>query len=174
MIVMNLDNLVHSLVSYELDGKGREREALYFNFDLRMHFFQRDANSRVKEFGSSRGLHLLYHQFPGHRTITVFTAITKSCFAPLQDVPKWKHVASHDECWKYDNRSFHEVYMEMADEINQEMLDAGYKDVAPNDMSQNCYFAGLGSRPPFQWVPAAITKDPEDKNNYRRLVEVFP
>lgn len=177
MLSMNIDNLVHSIVLQELDGKGRENEALCFNFDLRMHYMVQN-----KEFAAGRGLHLLYHQRPSSTYITVFSAITTSRLLSTKKVKTWKHEATHDECWKYDNRSFHEAFMEMMDEINNEMVHCGLEAVGGDKMSQHNQFnwhTGVQSGSlrynffAFSWVPVEVSKDPNDEHNHRRLIKLL-
>jgi hypothetical protein len=94
MLQMRLDRLVQQIVSHHLLGQGREKEALYLNFDLRMSSF-----SKSDTFDASRGLHLLYHLRPGYQSVSVFSAVTDSPFSGCAGM-KWKHEVTHDSCWR--------------------------------------------------------------------------
>lgn len=165
MLEMKLSRVVHQIVEHHLGGQGREKEALYVNFDVRMSSYYQLG----REFAESRGLHLLYHQNPGHATLSVFSAVTRSPFERLPQVTEWKHEVSHDSCWR-DIHVFSDVYFEMAKRINEKRCNAGLGEKAPIEMNQNCFFAGIARNTMFEWVKVSVTKDPEDSNNYRRLV----
>ncbi len=165
MLSMKIESLVAALVRHELVGKGRENEALYFNFDLRMGSYT-DGES----YNQSRGLHLLYQVNPGYSYITVFSGITPSPFDKIKDVKEWKHECTHDSCWR-DIQVFSQVYFEMAKQINEARVQDGLPEIAPAEMHEHNSFPLFNQT--YLWVPVRITKDPNDAHNYRKLVEVL-
>lgn len=165
MFEMRLQNIVNALVEQELVGKGRKEEALYFSFDLRVETFH--SNQRI-----SRGLHLLYHCYPGTNSVNVFSGVTESPFEKIRKVD-WKHETSHDSCWK-NLRCINSLYFDMANEINAKEIDAGRweeKELAPINMQWDTYFQMFN--PAFQWIPAVISQDITNESNYRKIVRFF-
>lgn len=171
MFEMRVSSVAEQIVTHHLQAKGRENEAVYINFDVRLSYF-RSVHSSL-QFNSSRGLHLLYHQCPGHATLSVFSAVTPSPFDRLKDIAEWKHETSHDSCWR-DVRLYTDTYFLMARQINAQIVEAGGAEVAPAEMNQYCSFAGIGRGNLFEWVPVEVTKDPNDNHKYRRIVKVNP
>jgi len=164
MLQMSIRNVAHQIVQHELLGKGREKEGLYLNFDLRMsHHTDRGS------YDQSRGLHLLYYVHPHGTYVTVFASVTKSPFATLRDVKEWKHECTHDSCWR-DINTFSQVYFDMAECINSALQKNKLDAIAPKDMHEYNSFGRSGL---YEWVPVEVTKDPEDDRNYRRLVKVL-
>jgi hypothetical protein len=164
MLKIDVRNVVHAIVEQELIRKGREGEALYVNFDLRM-----SHHTNNKSYDQSRGLHLLYQVNPGYTYVSVFSAVTDSPFATIREVEEWKHEVTHDSCWR-DTNVFSQVYFDMAEKINAAMKADKRKPIAPKDMHE---WHNLGRAGLFQWVKVNITKDPNDDRNYRKLVEVL-
>lgn len=159
MLSLRLSSVAEAIVHSELIRKGREKEALYLNFDLRMSLHDKGG-----DYNQSRGLHLLYHLMPGGGVVNVFSAVTPSPFGKLTDIPQWSHDCSHDSCWR-DIPVFNKVYFEMAEHINQIRELDGREPVAPKDMHEWHNIREL-----YRWVPAIITKDPTDPHSYRKLV----
>src|ERR1700723_2320616 len=112
MFEMRLDKVVEQIVSTTFAQGRREKEALYFNFDLRLWSFEKQ-----EQFYTSRGLHLLYHQQSYSSYISVFSAISPSPFGRMKDIAEWKHESTHDSCWR-DIRGLTDLYFDMANEIN--------------------------------------------------------
>lgn len=166
MLSMRIDSLVASLVRHELVGKGREDEALYINFDLRLSSHTNEGDS----YNQSRGLHLLYHVNPGYSYITVFSGITPSPFGKAKDVEKWKHECTHDSCWR-DIQVFSQLFFEMAKQINAERVEDGLPEIAPAHMHEHNSFPLFDKM--YDWKRVRITKDPNDSNSYRKLVELL-
>ncbi len=159
MVNIRISSLAEAIVHSELIRKGREKEALYLNFDLRMSYYHEG-----EEYHQSRGLHLLYHVIPGGGVVNVFSAVTMSPFANIVDVREWSHDCSHDTCWR-DISVFSKVYFEMAEHINQLRLVDGREPIAPRDMHEWHNIREL-----YRWVPAIIAKDPTDERSYRKMV----
>ena len=171
MLTINISDVAHQLVQQELVGKGRENEALYFCFDLRMQFSEGGVR-----FWQSRGLHLLYHLRPDMASISVFSCVVVSPFAKIKDIVKnglavgtnsWTHETTHDSCWR-DIRVFTRTYFDMAQCIN----DVLREEVAPAAMNETNSF-GVFNNKVFQWLPVKVSIDPNDGSNYRRIVELL-
>lgn len=158
--------LVNALVRQELQGKGREKEALHFHFDMGMAHYTNN-----KTYSQRRGLHLLYHLNPKGTYISVFSAVTPSCFTGIHEVEKWTHEVTHDCCWANDIKGISGTYFDMAEKINAALKRDNLPEVAPAHMSEHNGF--LVGAPVFEWVPVEVTKDPEDDNRYRRLIKVL-
>ncbi len=169
MLSMKAEAVVNALVKQLLveDTDPDETRALHFHIDARMsyHGHAEDGES----FNASRGLHLLYHS--EFRYVTVFSSIVDSPFDRLSQVESWKHESSHDSCWR-NIEAFAKVYFGMAKEINAALVQKGYPEVAPCEMHEHNSFAIFGAGV-FDWVPVRVTKDPEDRHRYRRIVEVI-
>lgn len=164
MLSIRIDRIAYQIVEDILLGNGRENEALYLNFDVRLSYYD---NGRT--YDQSRGLHLLYHVLPGMRYVNVFSGVTRSPFGKLSEVRKeLKHEVSHDSCWR-DVRIFSDTYFEMANCINEERKKQGLSEVAPKDMSEHNSFR----QKLFEWVPVKVSKDPNDSHNYRKLVKLL-
>ncbi len=168
MLKIDVRNVVHAIVEQELSGKGRDTEALYLNFDLRMSQHLPEGFDG-KSYDESRGLHLLYQVNPGFSYINVFSGVTDSPFARIRDVAEWKHECTHDSCWR-DINTFSQVYFEMAECINAARKADGFPPVAPANMHE---WHSIGRAGLFQWVKANVRKDPNCERNYRRIVEVL-
>jgi hypothetical protein len=164
---IGVSTLLNQLVRQELQGKGkgRENEALYFHLDCRM-----SHHTNNESYNESRGLHLLYQVNPGYTYINVFGAVTESPFERYREIKEWRHLATHDSCWR-DVGIFQEVYFGMAEAINAKLKAANKKTIAPKDMHE---WNGFGLTDHlFQWVPVRVTKDPTCEQNYRKLVELL-
>lgn len=162
MLQMKVKNVVAGIARQEVQQSGRENQALYFNFDVRLSCYTDDES-----YDESCGLHLLYHSKPGFTYVDVFSAVTENCFAGIREVEDWKHESSHDSCWR-DIQVFSQVYFGMAERINQQLKEDGLSRVAPCNMSQNIWFQDSA----FRWIPVEIEKDRDDDRNYRKLVKV--
>lgn len=165
MLNMKIDCMVGQIVRQELRDSGREDEGLYMNLDCRLSYYMPEGS-----YNESCGLHLIYQCNPGYASINVFSGVTDSPFASSKDVPSWKHECSHDSCWR-DIGVFSEVYFKMAEKINQALLKDGLEQVAPKDMHESNSFNGFDKV--FRWKKVKITKDPTDRNNYRKLLELL-
>lgn len=165
MLQIKLERVANQIVQSELLNKGgRQDEALYLHFDLRMGYFTNDES-----YDESRGLHLLYHVRLGGSYVDVFSAVTDSPFDKIESIKEWKHEASHDTCWR-DVSCFSIIYFEMAKAINNGLKKNGRKEVAPERMSEHSGFGLFDDL--YEWVPIRITKkDPSD--SYRKTVEVL-
>lgn len=168
MFEIKLERVVEQIVRHNLIGQGRETEALYINFDVRLHNYDNENN---KEFYTSRGLHLLYYSKSYGGAISVFSAVTVSPFDRIYSVEEWKHEVTHDSCWR-DVRVFSETYFKMADEINAQRKKEKLDKIAPCEMTQHCSFAGIASNHLFKWVEVLMKKDTSDSYNYRRTIKV--
>jgi hypothetical protein len=165
MLQIKVERVVNQIVQHELLGKGgRQDEALYLHFDLRMSYYEENQSDC-----RSRGLHLLYHVRPGGSYVDVFSAVTDSPFDKIESVKEWKHEASHDSCWR-DVSCFSKVYFEMAKDINQARKSRGQVEIAPKDMHEHNGFGLFDNL--YEWVSVRITrKDPCD--SYRKTIEVL-
>lgn len=163
---MHVGTIINSLVRQLLiRGNGRDGEALHFGLDLRMsHYIEN------KSFNVSRGLHLLYHCRAGYRYVDVFSGVTDSPRSNIKSVSEWNHECSHDDCWR-DIRTFHDVYMDMANEINRQMIAFGLSEVAPADMHECNSFHPYDEV--FGWVPVRVSKDPRCEISYRKLIQLL-
>lgn len=160
---MQISDVVAAIVKQELYGNGRENEAIYFSFDVSMSHY-----TKTKHYKQRNGLHLLYQVNPGFTYINVFSAVTDSPFANIKTV-EWKHECTHDSCWR-DVNIFGDVYFGMAAKINSMLKADGLNELAPQDMHEyniNSFSKGL-----YRWIPVKISKDPNDKNSYWKLVQV--
>ncbi len=165
MLNMRIDCIVGQIVRQELVDKGRD-EALYINIDCRLGFYKVAGET----YNQSRGLHLLYHVNPGYSYITVFSGVTDNPFGRIETVPYWKHECTHDVCWR-DIAIFSDVYFQMAGEINARLKTNGQKEIAPIEMHESNSFAGFDKV--FDWKKVQITKDPNDPNNYRKMLKLL-
>lgn len=163
MLNMRIDTMLATLVRQLLvDAEGRDKEALYFNLDLRLGY-----KVGVKQtYNSSRRLHLLYHRRPTSMYVDVFAAATK-ILSKLNDVQKFDHVSTHDACWK-DIKIFSKIYLDMVSEINNMLRSDGHSETSPINMQEQHSFHDLA----FIWIPVQVHKDPHDKNNYRKTIAI--
>lgn len=165
MLQIRLERVANQIVQSELLNKGgRQDEALYLHFDLRMGYFTNDES-----YNESRGLHLLYHVKPGGSYVDVFSAVTDSPFDKIESVKEWKHEASHDSCWR-DVSCFSKVYFEMAKGINEALSKNGQKEVAPVTMSEHSGFGHFEDL--YKWVPIRIARK-DSSDSYRKTIEVL-
>lgn len=167
MLHMRIESFVDRAVRHALLGQGREKEALYFHFDLRMAHYLPDGGRH----SAARGLHLLYHLNPDSSYVSVFSAVRGSPFERITAVEEWKHETSHDSVWR-DIRVFSQVYFDMAKEINELRVSDGFPEIAPAAMTEHNGFRLLGDKL-YEWVPAEVTKDPTDPNNYRKVITLL-
>lgn len=168
MFKLDLRDVVSHIVRSELVGKGRENEALYLNFDLRMSYYREG-----QEYYSSSGLHLLYHLRPDFASVSVFSGITSHPLAKIREVENWKHEGTHDSCWRNIDL-FSTLYFAMAENINAKLEGDGFDSVAPADMNESNSFNSLfNGGKYFDWVPVKVSMDRSDENGYRRMIEVL-
>jgi hypothetical protein len=160
MISIQLSEVVDQIVSDLLLGQGRQHEAMYFCFDVRLTTY--DGGRTLSQ---SRGLCLLYHQEPGASVVSVFSAVLPDPRHYFSDVPKWMHETSHDICWR-NVAALSRVYFDMARHLNRERVLLGMEEVAPIEMTGTTYFF----RKLFRWVPVSITREP---GGYERTVKVL-
>jgi hypothetical protein len=149
-----------------LDPGGRDNEALHIAIDASISDYEGNES-----FSDRRGLHLLYYLPKGYASVTVFSAITRSPFTKPWEVGgmQWEHETTHDSCWR-DVRVFSELYFDMCQCINDDRANAGLEAKAPALMTENNHFRLFGNL--FDWIPVEVSTDPNDKNNYQRLVKV--
>lgn len=169
MLSIAVSNVVAQIVRHHLLPAGNEK-AMYFSFDCGLGYYV-DSRTVSNRFNQRRGLHLLYHLKPGYGSISVFSAVTESPFAKLKDISAWKHEVTHDSCWR-DVRIFTEVYFEMAEKINQALLEKQISPaVAPAAMSEYTSFRSLNNL--FELVPVSISVDNTDNRNYKRVIHLL-
>lgn len=157
MLSISLSTIVNAIVRQEFRNRKKEHlenEALYFNFDLRMSYYDKG-----KSYSASRGLHLLYHSRGGSH-ISVFSGTTDSWFGSLKDVSKWNHEVTHDSEWANPS-IFSQCYFEMAEELKIKMN----KGVAPREMHE---WHRTNRDNLFCWVPVSVTTD--EIESYRRHI----
>jgi len=159
---MKIETLIAAIVTQELFGK---KEALHFHFDLDLCHYCKGG----KYFSQRRGLHLLYHMERGSSYVSVFSAVTNSPLTKISDIKEWKHETTHDSDWR-DIGVFSDTYFEMAEKINASLKEAGFEEVAPKDMTEHNNIPIFA--PMYEWVDVRVRKDPDDKYNYRKLIEV--
>ena len=166
MFEIRLNNVVEKIVENELIEKGgKEGEALHFHFDVKLSYIGKVG----KEYRQSRGLHLLYHIFPGSAYVNVFSGVTDSPFGKRWEVKEWEHEASHDSCWRSVS-IFSNLYFEMANLINAARIKDRYKKIAPIKMNQYvnfCLFDAL-----YRWVPVEIVR-PDPNDSYKKAVKLL-
>lgn len=165
MFSMKIESVVAALVKQELIGKGRDDQALHFDFDLHLTHYDKDDS-----FSRRHGLHLLYHLNSGATYVSVFSAVTERFYTKVHEVKNWKHEVSHDSCWR-DIQVFSKLYFEMAKQINEDLVNHGRAVVAPKDMHQHNCFELFGQA--YNWVNVKVTRDSTDNYGYRRLIEVL-
>lgn len=113
------------------DYKTHVEEGIAVRFQMQLKYY-------ADEFSASR-----YENF-----VVIFTSNTSVFVATPDDVFCWDktpelfvNTSNHDSCWRSDGLRFlSQCYFEMADSINTELLDKGFKEVAPRDMSQHNRF----------------------------------
>lgn len=165
MFEMRLDHVVEQIVQTELLGKGRVKEALYVNFDIRVSSYTDDL-----DITRLAGLHLLYQCHPLSQTVSVWSGITDSPFDKIHAVKEWKHEVTHDSCWRTINAT-NELYFRLSAEVNAERVLANKRELPPRDLS---HYASFGfNKHLFLWVPIETSYDPADKYKYRRLVKIL-
>jgi hypothetical protein len=162
MLNISIQSVVNQIVRSKLLRNCGANIAIAFNFDCRLSYHTDD-----KSYNQSRGLHLLYHSLGTY--VDVFTSVTDSPFSSIKEVKEWKHIMSHDSCWS-DVNVFSNIYFDMANCINNDLAKDGLSAVAPIQMSEHNNFAMFGDL--YKWVPVKISKDKNDKNNYRKIVEL--
>lgn len=161
---MNIETFVNAVVAQELVGKGREDEALCFQFRLNLGHYHNG-----EQFRANRALVLLYYLELGHSYVTVFSGVSQSPFTNIKEM-EFVHETTHDSCWR-NIRTFSDVYFAMAKEVNAQLVQAGLKEVAPRDMDESNFFRLFGNA--FTWQKVSVKKDPYDKNNHRRVVQIL-
>lgn len=160
MLQLEVRSIINSLVRQELEGKsGNEHRALYFNLDLEMYDLEKSRRRR--------GLHLLYHSLMG-TSVTVFSGITESSFASIQEIQPWIFEISHDSCWR-NAEVFQVLYFGLVSELNQHRKSLQKKTLAPVEFCQHTTFR----HPVFQWMPVKVSKDPTDSDNYRKIIQLL-
>lgn len=162
MFNLSLTGVINKIVEQELVGKGRDGEALHLHLDLRMAYYTKTGG----EYDTSRGLHLLYYVPDCASYISVFSAVTLSCFTKVKDVFDWKHEVTHDSCWR-DISTINDLYFQMARQVIASLGDKG-KDLAPKDMTEHNSFALFGNL--YDWVPVEVKKDYTDPHSYRKSI----
>lgn len=178
MLNIDISRLAAAIVRQELVGQGRDDEALYLSFGLRLSasIARKDFELGIPAFleerksQCSRGLHLLYHCRPMHSYITVFSGVTDSPLGRLADVKEWKHEITHDSGWR-DIGIFSSIYFDMADTINNELnhpLDRAQSQIAPKDMQQ---FNTFPRDKIFSWVPVEVQK--ASGHHYEKVVKIL-
>lgn len=161
MLEIKLNSVLEAIVEHELIKKGgRDKEALHFHLDIRLH---------QNEDTRSCGLHMLYHVRPGYSYVDVFSGETDSPFGKIDEVKEWKHLASHDSCWR-DIKCFSAIYFRMAEEINEVRVRRNLRRVAPKDMYQHNNFAMFGEL--YRWVPIQISRE-DPNNSYCKSVTIL-
>jgi len=113
------------------DYKTHVEEGIAVRFQMQLNYYE-------DEFSLSR-----YQDF-----VVIFTSNTSVFVASPEDTFTWwknpeifKNTSNHDSCWRSDGLRFlFDTYMKMADSINTELLDEGFEQVPPADMSQHNRF----------------------------------
>lgn len=167
MLKMNISNVVNAIVRQDLQGKGRNDEALHFHFRLDMAYYLGDNSGR--EYRSGRGLHLLYHSRSGSH-ISAFSSVMTSAFAGKEKVDNWRHEITHDSEWSNIN-IFSTTYFTMAEEINKQLESDNRGPVAPVEMSEYNNFRDISRL--YQWVKVEVQVDPKDEYGHRRLIKLL-
>jgi hypothetical protein len=161
---MKLDTIVDGLVSqFLINAGGRDGEAMHFHFDISLDNYRNSG----KSFHSRKDLQLLYYVRSGCRWVDVFSAITDNSFGIAST---WEHEVYHDSCWR-NIRAFNKIYMELSGEVNAQRVEAGLKEMAPNQMSQHVSFRLFNGV--FNWVPAKVVKDKEDPLKHRKFIKLL-
>lgn len=172
MLNIEISKITSAVVEQELRGKGREKEALYFHFDLRLSYHHTadkalKKGGNIKTYNTSRGLHLLYHCNPHSNYITAFSAVVDNPFT--NKIHEWEHECSHDSCWR-DIRVFTSTYFAMAEEINTQLHADKIRKVAPIKMQENNSIFGFSRL--YSWVPVQVSIDTTDTHNYRKKLVI--
>lgn len=166
MLQIKLDKVVNQVVTHEMRNGWKANNALYFRFDLYMSHFVES-----QDYSQRCGLHLLYHVHPGSSSVDVFSSITDSPFAKINDIKEWKHECSHDSCWR-DVGIFSNIYFKMAKSINEAMAASNLEEIAPKDMFEHNSFGSFDFL--YKWVPVQIKKNPSDSyGHYRKTIELL-
>lgn len=165
MLNMHLENVTAMLVQqFLIEPKGVENKAIHFHFNVRVDSFESN-----EQFGSSVGLHLLYHLKPRSTYVDVFSGATNRPFAKLNEVEGWTHEASHDSGWRNLN-VFSQIYFSLAGEVNDQRKSSELKEIAPKDMSQSAHLRI--SRKMFDWVDVEVKVDGADPMKYHRTLTI--
>lgn len=163
MLQINVSNVAEAIVEHELFPRSSTTTALHLNFDLRISY-----HIGNRSYDSRRGLHLLYYVPPQMSYVSLFSGVTASPLSKLHQVERWRHEITHDSEWRRAN-IFSQTYFGMAEEINAALVKDNKPPVAPRDMHEWHSFGRSGL---FQWVPVKVTKDPQDENSYRRIIQL--
>lgn len=169
MLEVKLESIVYTLVDRiylsrdEFTSKARDdNKALYLNFDVSLSYYENG-----KKAGVRKGLHLVYYA-PFGRYVTVFSAVTDSCFAKCTEVKDWKHEITHDSCWR-NLEIFSTLYFNSAKDINDQLEESGMKSVRPVDMNQNVFI----NDELYRFINVEVSRDPADERGYRKILKVL-
>ncbi|WNM70210.1 hypothetical protein [Myxococcus phage Mx1] len=166
MFEMRLEQVINQIVQSQLPDNAQDGKALYLNFDIRISSYEDGV-----DITESAGLHLLYSCRPGGSYITVFSGVTESPFDSAKDVKEWKHVTTHDSCWR-ENSELSRLYFKLCESVNAGRDTHSLYRVPPAQLHQNIFFP-LGTDTLFKWVDAEIKTDPNDTRNYRKLLKLL-
>jgi len=160
MFEVSIRDLAYTIVNHELKNNNKEGMGLHLHFDVSM------ATHPISE---RRGLHLIYQVNPGYSYISVFSAVSDNPFTDAKKIQNWTHEATHDSEWRSIN-ALNNLYFELASLVNERRVAKGEAEVPPVQMHQYSTFA---KNKLFEWIPVSVQTDPDDENNYRKILTIL-
>lgn len=80
---------------------------------------------------------------------------------------EYRFLSSHDSCWRDAvDQEITKIYFACASKINDDLVKAGHKKIAPKDMNDNSSLGWLGN--PWKLVNVTWKTDPQD--SYKKIL----
>ena len=164
MFEMGISDVIVGIKERVIPRGQANPKALYLCFDVGLRVYSPMEVSR-----RSLVHVLLYCPYGG----SVHTFVAEKDFGPYGPVSKldWENTSNHDSCWRTDglNTPFDKIYFRMADEINEELENAGHLAQAPVRMTHRGYFNMVGE----SWRLVDVKLGREDRETYRHTIEIL-
>ena len=155
---------------------GEKTLALYVALDCRASYHP-NSNSSLKEGSAACSLHYLFHRIYGSEgfcSTYTFAAVKDSPFDRIGSIEdsEWKFLSSHDSCWKDAARDqARKVENSLYERVCKQVgFDNNLDHVPYNRLNWNIWFADSEM---FQWVDVKIDRDVNDRNDYKKVIQVF-
>lgn len=162
MFSMDLYHVIRTIVESSMASQSsdfRQGHALTLSFDLMLVHYVKGSSS-LNEYRRGARMTFLFNRPSDYGSVHTF------CHEEEQP---WEFLSSHDSCWIDAVKSeLDNLYFRFAKEI---IAEAGDDKLRPLDLRQHVHFSLFG-RNAFKWVSVEITKDPNDKYSYRKLVKI--
>lgn len=156
MFHMNVDTVVSELKESLLPRAQINEKALYVCLDLRLRHYRHVSEGF--EFGASTFVHFVLYSPYGSSTHTFIAQ--GDPYADLS-LLAWENTSNHDSCWRTDGvgKPLHEIFMDLANEVNRQVHEAGFPTVAPVEIKQHCAFRMSN---PWSLIDVEVKRDPNE------------